>query len=82
MVAEAGLEQINDAKTAAGNARMLGSSLYRSPSGSSRQFGEQSDEPAPRELRNDDFALRVDSVSLRRVLGKIEGNPVTVAKSG
>ena len=38
-----------------------------------RQFGEESDKPAPRELaRNDDFAPRVDAVNLKRVLRQID----------
>src|SRR5208283_4655692 len=38
-----------------------------------RQFGEESHQPAARELaRDDSLALRVDSVNLKRVLRQIE----------
>src|SRR5271166_4513802 len=41
-----------------------------------RQFGEESHQPAARELaRDDSLALRVDSVNLKRVLRQIEPDP-------
>ncbi len=41
-----------------------------------RLFREGNDEPAPPEHAcDDDFALRGNSVKLRRILGKIEPNP-------